>query len=174
MNIELTTDITPDDLIILKDLYINSFPAEERRDWDLIVSPSTEGHPRLYLILADGKIAGLLTLWIFDRFAYIEHLAVDPALHGGGIGSSAIRLIAEKLDNKPIVVEIEPPTEKIPQTIRRRDFYSRLGFVTISTDYIQPPYAEGLPSVPLHLLATTALPPASTASTLHREVYKAI
>lgn len=171
MNIELTTDITAADLALLENLYEQSFPVEERRPWALIAKPSKKDSPKLFAILADGHIAGMLTLWTFDHFAYIEHLAVNPDLRGKGVGSEAIREIAEKVGMKPIVVEIEPPTDTHPDTLRRHDFYSRLGFQTIATDYIQPPYAAALPSVPMHLLATAIIPVGSTAATLHHEVY---
>lgn len=40
MNIELTPDITTADLGLLEELYQESFPAEERRPWNLIVNPA--------------------------------------------------------------------------------------------------------------------------------------
>ena len=171
MNVELTTDLTADDLNVLNDLYSSSFPAEERRPWGSIVSPATAGCPELFAIIADGRLAGMLTLWSFDRFAYVEHLAVDPGLRGSGIGSTAMRELIEKVGNKPVVLEIEPPVDSLPETVPRHNFYRSLRFDTIDTGYIQPPYSPGLPSVPLHLMATTALPRISTAATLHSRVY---
>lgn len=171
MNVELTTVITPDDLTLLRKFYEESFPAAERRDWQLIVSPKLPGSPELYAIIADGRLAGMLTLWNFDRFSYVEHFAIAPELRSRGVGSEAMRQLMEKIGNRPLVVEIEPPTADHPETLSRRDFYSRLGFSTISTDYIQPPYSASLPPVPMHLMATTILPAQSTASVLHREVY---
>lgn len=171
MNVELTTVITPDDLSLLHKLYDEAFPAEERRDWRLIESPATPGSPTLYAIIADGRLAGMLTLWSFDRFSYIEHFVIAPDFRKKGVGSEAMRLLMEKIGNRPLVVEIEPPTVDRPETVRRRDFYSRLGFSTISTDYIQPPYSPSLPAVAMHLMATTILPSQSTTSTLHHEVY---
>ena len=171
MNVELTTVVTPDDLSLLHKLYEDAFPADERRAWRLIESPSKTGCPELFAIIADGHLAGMLTLWNFERFSYIEHLAVAPELRGKGIGAEAMRQLIEKIGNRPLVVEIEPPTAARPETVRRRDFYSRLGFSTIATDYIQPPYSPELSSVAMHLMATTILPAQSTAATLHREVY---
>lgn len=173
MNVEITKDIAAADLDLLKQLYEESFPAEERRDWQLIVSPVSDGCPRLFEIIADGHLAGMLTLWQFEHFAYVEHLAVDPALRGKGIGSEAMRLLMEKIGMKPVVIEIEPPVADKPMTVARHDFYRKLGFDTISTDYIQPPYAPSLPEVPMHLMATATLPSGSTAATLHHEVYGA-
>ena len=171
MNIELTTDITAADLALLENLYEQSFPVEERRPWQLIANPAKKDCPKLFAILADGHIAGMLTLWTFEHFAYIEHLAINPDLRGKGVGSEAIKELIAKVGMKPIVVEIEPPTEPLPDTQRRLDFYTKLGFQAIATDYIQPPYAATLPSVPMHLLATAILPVGSTTTTLYKEVY---
>lgn len=171
MNVELTTDITADDLTFIRDLYFNSFPPEERRPWENVANPADNKRPELFAVIADGRLAGMVTLWTFDRFAYVEHLAIDPALRGGGIGSAAMRVLIEKVGKKPVVLEIEPPVAERPETIRRRDFYRALGFDTIDTRYIQPPYTPKLPPVHLHVLATTILPAGSTARTLHTEVY---
>lgn len=171
MYVELTDTITPNDLEIIHRLYLDSFPPEERRPWNNIASPSDRQKPELFAIIADGRLAGMLTLWTFDRFAYVEHLAVDPSLRACGIGSAAMRELIRKVGRKPVVLEIEPPVAERPETIRRHDFYSALGFVTIDRQYIQPPYSPELPSVQLHLMATTVLPPLSTSATLHREVY---
>lgn len=171
MNIELTSDITAVDRDYLRGLYEESFPVAERRPWELIGSPDHKDRPLLFEILADGRLAGLATLWTFDRFAYIEHLAVHPDFRGHGVGSEAVRQLIEKVAPLPVVVEIEPPVSSDPATVRRADFYARLGFVTVDRDYVQPPYGPNLPSVSLHLLATTTLPAISTASTLRQEVY---
>lgn len=171
MDIKLTTDLTSDDMALLKRVYESSFPPEEQREWTQICHPSLEGRPKLYAILADGHLAGLITLWRFERFAYIEHLAIDPRLRGYGIGNKAIRLIIDRIRQSPLVVEIEPPRADKPETVSRHKFYQKLGFQTIEESYIQPPYADGLPSVALHLMATTPLPPQHTANTLHSEVY---
>ncbi len=173
MTTEISTDISKQDLPMLEKLYTDSFPAEERRPWKSVVNPESPYGPQLHAIITDGRIAGFLTLWRFERFAYIEHLAIDPAFRSKGSGSSAVRLICELCGMTPVVVEIEPPVESAPDTMRRLAFYRRLGFETIDRDYVQPPYSPGLPSVPLHLMATAVLPPASTARTLHTHVYKA-
>ncbi len=173
MNVELTTDITAQDLALLQKLYEASFPPEERRQWQQIAAPKAPRRPELHAIIADGHIAGMITLWHFDRFVYIEHLAVNPELRGCGVGSDAIKTLIEKVGGKPVVLEIEPPVAELPLTVARFKFYSRLGFSTIDRSYVQPPYSPELPSVALHLLATTPLPAGSTAATLYREVYNA-
>lgn len=171
MNIGLSTDITPSDSKLLEQLYIGSFPAEERRPWQSIVSPVNPHGPKLYAIIANGKIAGLATLWLFDDFAYIEHLAVSPEVRGSGIGGNVIKKLRQLAGKREIVVEIEPPTATQPDTIRRRNFYISHGFEVIDTNYVQPPYSPELNEVPMHLMATAPMAPHKTGRTLHTEVY---
>ena len=53
------------------------------------------------------------------------------------------------------------------------DFYRRNGFRLLDYDYVQPPYAPGLPSVPLLLMSTDpALDPALAARTLPPALYR--
>jgi len=153
-------------------LYIESFPPEERRIWEDIVRPVSEFGPCLHIIsLADGRAVGLVTVWVFDGFIYVEHLAVDPSVRGGGIGAATLAEL-KKIYGLPIALEVEPPTDDNPMAVRRIGFYKRCGFDILDFVYIQPPYAENLPSVPLLLMATAGAPePAVIAKTLHREVY---
>lgn len=153
-------------------LYEGAFPPEERRPWQSIVEPLSEVGPRLHIIsLADGSAAGFVTVWLFDRFIYVEHLAVDPAVRGGGIGALTLAEL-EKIYGLPIALEVEPPADDNPMAIRRIGFYRRCGLEVLDFDYIQPPYSENLPSVPLLLMATPGAPePSEIAERLHKEVY---
>lgn len=156
------------------DLYIDAFPPEERRPWEGIVNPASEAGPRLHIIsLPDGTAAGFVTVWIFDGFVYVEHLAVAPSARGGGIGAAVLSELV-KIYALPIALEVEPPCDENPMAARRIGFYRRCGLDVLDFDYIQPPYSENLPSVPLLLMATEGAPePSIIASTLHKEVYKA-
>lgn len=167
----LTTDISEADLAIIKDIYFNSFPESERRPWEQIVSPGAPGEPTLYGIICDGRLIGMATLWHFDRFVYIEHLAVSNTLRNSGCGTAALQRILEIAGDKPVVIEVEPPTGADPMTARRIGFYRRNGFEIIDRGYVQPPYSPGLPEVGLYLMSTAPFPPHAAASTLHSRVY---
>ena len=52
----------------------------------------------------------------------------------------------------PVVLEVEIPDPPIPK--RRIAFYDRSGFRIAHDDYVQPPYIDGLPSVPMFLMST--------------------
>lgn len=174
MHVSLTDKLSDKDLVLLERIYTDSFPEDERRPWDDVANPPQAGCPALFAIIADGHIRGLATLWVFDTFSYIEHLALDRTFRSQGIGSAALQDLIAICDPKPIVLEAETPDDRDPMTRRRIDFYKRHGFNVIDREYVQPPYAPGLSSVRLYLMSTAPIHPASTAETLHREVYGGI
>lgn len=106
-------------------------------------------------------------------FFYIEHFATLPHLRGKGIGASALKAFASVAQDRPIVLEVEPPQT---ETARRRvGFYRRAGFELLEIPYMQPPYRPGGEEVPLCLMSTDAAyalsHSARVVATLHREVY---
>jgi ribosomal protein S18 acetylase RimI-like enzyme len=152
----------------LRRIYLASFPPEERREWSAIIAPRRANSPQLNAIYFDAKPVGLITLWRFDQFAYIEHFAVAENARGGGIGGQVLDALTNS-EALPIVVEVErDATEEAQRRIR---FYERHGFKRSSYDYIQPPYSPTLPSVSLWLMFTSELDPKQVTQTLHREVY---
>lgn len=158
-----------------RQLYEYSFPVEERRPWlDILARDSDDGRFRLEGIYRGGRWAGMMTSWQFDTFRYIEHLAIDSSMRGAGIGAAVLaRLLAS--DPRPVVLEVEiPALAEDPEMARRRiGFYQRCGFTAFPRfDYVQPPYLEGLPAVPMMLMSSDdggELP--LMAATIHRQVY---
>ena len=63
-------DICQQMLVLVKDLYFNSFPPEERRSWEsvkqLLQADSTAYD--LKVVLLNDKFAGFITSWIFGDF----------------------------------------------------------------------------------------------------------
>ncbi|MCC8177484.1 MAG: GNAT family N-acetyltransferase [Bacteroidales bacterium] len=146
------------DFKIIEPLYVASFPAEERRDVkDLTERALDHSDPffSLQVIEDDGVTAGFVTMWRLPFVDYIEHLAVEPAKRGNGIGAEALAIIKDKA-KRPILLEVERPDLAPDKGLaeRRIEFYKRLGFRVIDTvDYIQPPYAKNLPEVPMLLMS---------------------
>lgn len=153
----------------LERLYLDSFPPEERRPWEQVAAGS--GSPELLCIATpEAPAAGLVSIWRFDAFTYVEHLCTDPALRGRGTGAAV--MAALRAEGRPLLLEVEHPQGPDSIEQRRINFYRRCGFHLLDYDYVQPPYAPGLPPVRLLLMSTDAgLEPAAAARTLHRHVY---
>lgn len=160
----------------IEKLYLTSFPESERRPLDMLRHDIAAGRITLWLMsLRDSnQPVGFATVWELshgDRaFSYIEHLAVDPAKRGTGIGSSFMKHMC---GSGTVVLEVEPPHD--PIALRRIGFYRSNGLTLHERfQYIQPPYAEGLPAVPLMLMATPDIQDEELpgiASVIHSTVY---
>lgn len=164
---------SPDSLNEVRQIYLESFPPEERRDFDDIILKASSADCPLHLdVITDrGSVLGLISWWDFGCFIYVEHFAVAGHLRSAGIGSEVLKqfLVRSPL---PVVLEVERPGAN-EMADRRIGFYRRNGFTPLSDyDYIQPPYSPGQPSVPLLLMSTdAALDPENIARTLHHQVY---
>lgn len=165
---------TVEDLSSVKKIYLASFPEEERRPWPDLYARLLSGEIRLDCLRdEDGCIIGFATVWHFPAFAYVEHLAVDGNARGLGVGGRLLDKVVKR-ENVPVIVEVEPaPTGENAK--RRIGFYERYGFTAYPTfGYIQPPYAVGLPAVPLMLMASNPIGEnqlSEISNTLHRVVY---
>ncbi len=134
-------------------LYYNSFPVEERRPWEGVLTMlSQKDSPyNIYVILRDDAFAGFISWWKLGRFVYIEHFAVEMEMRGDGVGSKSLRRFVDAVQ-MPVVLEVELP-QRGEAARRRIAFYSRNGFTAHPHfDYIQPSYGAGLPLVPLMLM----------------------
>lgn len=162
-------------LEILRSLYLDSFPPDERRDWcDILRRIADDTQPlRMLVIECSGVVAGFVTLWrLTPRLTYIEHLVVDAALRGNGVGAAVIRILAD-LSDSSLVLEAELP-DAGAMAQRRIRFYERNGFVANSHfPYIQPPYGPGLSEVPLVLMTRGHVDLDEAAACIRREVYGA-
>lgn len=165
---------TPENISRFKEIYTAAFPPEERRPWqemEKLLTATDHAFFRPFAITSSDEIMGFITVWQFDRMNYIEHFAISPDMRGNGTGSRALLALMEKLPGN-YLLEAEPV--ELGETARRRiNFYSRLGFTPRSDfNYIQPPYSEGLPEVPLTLMTTGEINLSLASDLLWREVYR--
>lgn len=67
---------------------------------------------------SEGKIVAFMACWEFPGFRFVEHIAVDPSIRGGGIGK---KLMTEyiSLSNKPVLLEVERPLGEMEATENR-------------------------------------------------------
>lgn len=143
----------------VRQLYIASFPPEERRDWNDLQDKTSDPREALSLLIIRSRrrFAGFITSWDLGGVRYVEHFAVDPSQRGSGIGANAITRFVGMAPS-PVVLEVEPASDG-DMARRRISFYRRCGF-TAHPDfpYIQPSYAPGLPELPLMLMTAGPTP----------------
>lgn len=135
----------------LYNLYTLAFPLVERRSWaGLEYELNYEKRFCAHALIQDDKFVGLFNYWTFDRFYYVEHIAVVPAMRDKGIGTEAMEVFKSQT-KVPIVFEVELPGSTT--SIRRIHFYEKLGFSVLSHKYAQPPYEDEGFLIPMQLMS---------------------
>lgn len=99
----------------------------------------------------EERIIAFLAVWEFPALRFIEHLAVDPSVRGGGVGNKLVRKCLEEQPVKPTILEVELPEDEL--SARRISFYERLGFRLNEYSYVQPPLREGGDPLPLKIMS---------------------
>lgn len=127
----------------------SSFPQSEMRSYEGQLGLLDHRCYKIYVKRKNGVIIAFLAVWEFDEVNFIEHFAVDSSFRGGGIGS---KMLKEYLGTslKPIILEVEPPKDEI--SVRRIEFYKKLGFHLNMFEYFQPPLQPGQKAVPLKIM----------------------
>ena len=153
MKIRFNRIINPADLDSISELYQDSFPPEERREFFQLEQLISDRELFVNQIITDkNTIAGLCIFWVFGEFVYIEHLAVKPELRGIGIGEGTLSVLRVKF--KVLILETELPLDELSQ--RRIKFYERNGFSLLERQYFQPSYGNNKPEVELKIMCTKA------------------
>jgi len=126
-----------------------AFPIEERRTCIHQLECLKEKHFNFCEIMDGDTAVGFVSLWIFDDFVFVEHLAIDEDKRSGGYGSKTVEKIKDAY-KLPVILEAEAPETE--QQIKRIRFYKRLGFFVNDFYYEQPSYHGG-EGVPLKILS---------------------
>lgn len=116
----------------IKNLYIEAFPKSERKPMDQIIKVCQNGFGRIIPILLDDEFVGMfITLDSNkDDTLLIDYFAIKNDYRGLSLGSKSIELL-NKMENKTIIIEIEPchkDAENFIQRKKRKKFYKNLGF----------------------------------------------
>lgn len=149
-----------------------SFPPEERRTKEGQRELMDREAYRLYGCRKDGALLGILAVWKFETFTFLEHFAVKKTARGGGLGEKLLKEFLAGCD-RTVLLEVEPPEGEIER--RRIAFYERNGFVVNRYEYVQPPLQPGCAPIPLRLMTLAQPVPEPELDrirdTLYREVY---
>lgn len=128
---------TTENIDEIKRLYIDSFPQNERRNFDSLM---TMGDGKSEIIaLYDGDIfCGFVSLLNGNVISHIIYFAIEEELRGNGYGSESLKAIHEYQSGRRVIVDIERETETAPnneQRRRRKQFYLRNGYEETEIKY---------------------------------------
>ncbi|MCD7948701.1 MAG: GNAT family N-acetyltransferase [Erysipelotrichaceae bacterium] len=141
----------------IKEVYAflaNAFDPSELRAYEWMKEIYDQKKFKIYGYMNDNQLLGVITLWKFDEYNYIEHFAVDANYRGQGLGSIIIEDM-KQLSDKPLILEVEEIVDEITQ--KRVHFYEKHGFHLSSYQFIQPPLRENVKDVPLIYMSYPSL-----------------
>lgn len=141
---------TDKDYSFVENLLHESFPEAERRD-DVAQRDNVDNCATFtcYLISDDELLVGLITVWKFAGFSYVEHLATSPSVRNKGYGRKIMEVLQQQFPGV-IMLEVEKPVDEWSR--RRIGFYQRCGFSLCEKEYVQPSYRKGGETLPMFLM----------------------
>lgn len=119
--------------------YITLFPEDEQRSWKKITKTYEKGIEKFYKITIDNKTIGFFMLEkAGEEYPYyIDYFGIFREYQNKGYGTEAIKKLLEKIcKNEELVIEIEKEDNENPLTIKRANFYKKLGFKKANSEYL--------------------------------------
>lgn len=160
-------------LAFIERVYIDSFPIDERRNFQEVVDLLEEAPAfQLRAICAEGVRVGFLSYWKWEHLAYVEHFAIESCWRGSGYGADVLNLFLHNI-GLPVVLEVEKPEDDFSR--RRIAFYERLGFHLWSEyPYVQPPYDKDRESLDMYLMTYGDLDLRESFESIKNILYKEV
>lgn len=131
------------------ELYRQSFPFHEQREAASQAGVLEEKEYQFNLVYDGEVFVGLVLCWETDRFLYVEHFCICPALRNRKYGQRALELLRQR--GKTVILEIDPPVDEI--SIRRKGFYERTGYRENPFPHVHPAYHAGCSGHPLTVMS---------------------
>ena len=132
-------------------IYEYSFPSDERRSLEKQIKILNNNDYSFSAVYNSGILCGIIAAWNFNKFSFIEHIAVKEELRNKGLGSKMIKEFQNE-SKKMIILETEWPSAG-EMANRRIGFWKRNGFKLNEYDYIQPAYGKDKSPVPLCIMS---------------------
>ena len=130
-------------------LYESAFPLHEKRSQAAKRLAFDHVNYQLQAWLDEQQFVGMMGVWNFGDYSYIEHLAVNGLLRGQGYGK---RMLNQFLQQTPqTILEIDPLTTEIAH--KRQRFYQSLGFQVNPFTHYHPTYHNNIPDHELIVLS---------------------
>lgn len=115
----------------IKNIYLTSFPKEERFPFWILEECSKENNSDLFAIVDDCVFVGMCYIINCNETYYLMYLAVEPNLRNKKYGSHILMDLKEKY--KTLFLSIDEPINEL--NIRRKNFYLRNGFYDTNKYY---------------------------------------
>ncbi|MBF0628791.1 MAG: hypothetical protein HQL91_11305 [Magnetococcales bacterium] len=147
---ELLKDVNNRYFQDMLDIYVESFPENERRPNHEIVKSITEGREICYIGLKDFCVVLFALLWPINGtdFILLDYLATKKGLRRSGLAKCFLSFISQQLslENKYLILEVEDPNfgDNTNERKERIEFYREIGAKQLQgVSYILPPLQGG-------------------------------
>lgn len=110
----------------IKTLYLEAFPAYERKPLGLIWLTQKRGLSHVWCIEEAGVFVGLAITINVKDLVLLDYFAIDKSRRGGGLGTKSLRMLQRHYAGKKFFLEIESVYEKVDnleERKRRKAFY---------------------------------------------------
>lgn len=118
-----------DNLNKIENLYLNAFPKNERKPFDLILEKCNTGLMEIISIESDNRdFLGFAIMILHDDMILLDYFAIAPESRGKNVGSTALKLLFERYKNMRFILEIENTEiecDNFEERKRRKSFYIR-------------------------------------------------
>ncbi len=117
-------------------LYLQAFPASERKPWSMIRRMYRKGRTDIWCLLRGGKFVGLAITINGPDVILLDYFAVCKSCRGQGVGTAALKAILSKYRGKGFFLEIESTFEPVKDQsirLRRKKFYLSCGLQEMHT-----------------------------------------
>ena len=119
--------------------YIKLFPEDEQRSLSKLRNTFNKGVEKFYKIVLEKETIGFFLLEkLGDEYPfYLDYFAIYEEYQNKGYGTEAIKTLLNKIiKDNGLFAEVEKECEDDPNTIRRFEFYKRLGFRKTGSEYL--------------------------------------
>ena len=117
------------DMNYIQDLYMESFPKEERKPFSVIERKAAMGTMEILLLTEGHKRVGFAITAMRDDLVLLDYFVIDPQYREKGYGSEALELLRELYSGNQFYLEIERPDEEAEDPdphVRRADGAARV------------------------------------------------
>ena len=123
-------DATACQLPLVYKLYMEAFPKEERKPFELIQQKVKERQMEILVIEKNKTFVGLAITAYDKEKVLLDYFAIEASYRGQEIGGKAIEMLKQRYAKKVFFLEIEIPDEKredYETRMRRKTFYLKHG-----------------------------------------------
>lgn len=135
--------------IISSELYKTlqaQFPPEEMKSYETFEKILKNPKYKVFSICENNQVYGYFTYFEFDdNTILIDYFVINKEYHSKGIGSLTFNQMKELYQYNGCFLEVEKYNPKNQNTLRRINFYKKLGAIKLDINYIYPNQNQGLP-----------------------------